>query len=137
MAQITLQGRLKQINNTVTTGAKDYKSRTFFLEEIKDQYASTWSLELSGDKVSIIDTYKLGDMVDCKIDIVGKEYTKDGVLKVFNSLKCFGIYKVAGSQNNNSTQQQSITPRQIHSAIPQTPLGDCPSTVEEPQDLPF
>jgi hypothetical protein len=100
MANTTLQGTIKKIHDTITKvyNEKEYKTRVLWLEEAKDQYPSVWSLETSGDKTLLLDTLKEGDVVDCKIDIVGRSYTtKDGEEKVFNSLKCFGINKVSSA----------------------------------------
>ena len=107
MATVTLQGKIKDIKETATRTAndKDFKTRIFWLEEIKDQYPSVWSLETQGEKTLLLDSHKIGDVVDCKVEIVGRSWTKDGKENVFNSLKCFGIYKVEG-------QQQAIAPAQ-------------------------
>lgn len=116
MANVTLQGKIKQIHETVSRvhNEKEFKTRVFWVEEIKDSYPSTWSIETSGDKTLLLDSYKVGDIVDCKVDIVGRAYTgKDGKEGVFNSLKCFGIYKVEGQQQTSvpAQKQQPQPPR--------------------------
>jgi len=136
MANVTLQGKIKQIHETVSRvhNEKEFKTRVLWLEEIKDSYPSTWSLETSGDKTLLLDSHKVGDIVDCKVDIVGRAYTgKDGKEGVFNSLKCFGIYKVEG-------QQQASAPSQKQEPQPPKDNPNMPprQVVAEPtDDLPF
>ena len=137
MANVTLQGKIKQIHETVSRvhNEKEFKTRVLWLEEIKDSYPSTWSLETSGDKTLLLDSHKVGDVVDCKVDIVGRAYTgKDGKEGVFNSLKCFGIYKVEGQQQSSApAQRQQPTPPKDNPNLPPMQLVK----EEEIDSLPF
>jgi hypothetical protein len=138
MATVTLQGTIKKIYDTVTrtVGDKDYKTKVFWLEEVKDQYPSVWSLETSGEKTLLLDSNKVGDLVDCKIEIVGRSYTKDGEEKVFNSLKCFGIYKVNGQQQTSAPQQKQQPFPPVEKDLSHLPIGTM-SDNEIDNSLPF
>jgi hypothetical protein len=136
MATLTLQGKIKRIHDTVSRvhNDKDFKTRTFWIEEVKDQYPATWSLETQGEKTTMLDNFKEGDLVDCKIELIGRFYVgKDGKEGVFNSLKCFGVYKVDGQQNNTSTTQKKQAQPPIEKDLSHLPI----TNGESSEELPF
>jgi len=138
MATVKLQGRIKKIKETVTRTAndKDYKTRVFWLEEVKDQYPSVWSLETQGEKTLLLDSHKIGDLVDCNIDIVGRSYTKDGKENVFNSLKCFSIFKVNSQQQSAPAQQKQQPMPPAEKDLSHLPVSNI-SYEDANSDLPF
>tara|TARA_R110000851_G_C12741930_1_gene530983 strand:+ start:85 stop:432 length:348 start_codon:yes stop_codon:yes gene_type:complete len=113
-----LSGKIKVVNETQTFGT--FQKREFVLVT-DDQYPQTIGLELHQDKVSLIDSYKVGDNVKVSINIRGKEWINpEGVAKYFNSIVGWRIEKVEAT---NETTLQDQPKAEFSSA--------------EPDDLPF
>lgn len=89
MAIITLKGRIEKIFDPKVYG--NVEKRLFWLFEDKELYPNTWELELLDSKCGLIDDYQAGDYIICKVDIIGRKWSKDGKSGVFNSLKCWEI----------------------------------------------
>jgi len=89
---MNIQGRIKVIKDTQVISDK-FKKREFVVET-SGEYPQYIQLECTQDKTSILDTYKVGDSVDVSINIRGREWTKDGVTKYFNTIEAWRIEKV-------------------------------------------
>jgi hypothetical protein len=92
-----LSGRIKVIKETNQISDK-FKKREFVLtvEGDKPEYADHIQLEFIQDKCSLLDTYSVGQMVAVSINIKGREWTKDGVTRYFNTLQAWKISSVGG-----------------------------------------
>ena len=87
-----LQGKITKIFEKETYN--NFDKRIFWIKEIADKFANSFSLELWKDDCKMIDNYKIGDYVTIYIDIKGKSFTrKDGTDGVMNTLKCWNIEK--------------------------------------------
>ena len=89
----TLSGRLivknesKQITDTFT--------KRDFVIETDEKYPQKIIIELTQDKCKILDEFNVGDLLEVKINVRGREWTspKDEV-KYFNSIHAWDIVKL-------------------------------------------
>ena len=113
-------GKIKLKGETATFGTSGFRKRELVVTT-DEQYPQTIGLELHQDKVSLIDSYKVGDNVKVSINIRGKEWINpEGVAKYFNSIVGWRIEKVEAT--NVPTPQNQ-------------PIAEFSSA--EPDDLPF
>lgn len=68
------------------------------------EYPQHITVQLTQDKCALIDKYKVGDEIECSIDLRGREYEKDGVTKYFNTVNC---WKIEGVNWSEPTKQQA------------------------------
>lgn len=123
--QIT--GRLIEIGQTVQipskNGGNSFLKREFLLDATthdpytgeRSQYENIIPLELSGDKCSELDNYKVGDVLTVSFALQGRSWTnQDGELKRMVSIRCFKL------EGRKPVVQQSVQPVQ-QTAQQQTP----------------
>lgn len=101
---ITLSGKIETIFPVETYG--NIEKRVIWISEQGVQYPNTWSLEFIQGQVNILDNYKSGDLVVCKVDIKGRYWQKGDRSGVITTLKCWAIERQAGQP-----AQQQAAPR--------------------------
>lgn len=89
---IKIYGTIKKIMPTETLSG-GFTKRLFWLDDEEDKYPNTFQFELWKDDVNMIDSYEVGDVVTCFIDLKGKHWKRDDKEGVMNSLKCWNIEK--------------------------------------------
>lgn len=68
-----IQGELIVINDTETIGAKGFQKRLTVVKT-DEQYPQTIPVEFTQEKVSLLDNFKLGDIVKIGINLRGTEW---------------------------------------------------------------
>ena len=100
-----LTGTIKLINDTVQISEK-FSKREFVVTDNDAMYPQHISLQLTQDKVSILDNYNLGESVEVSFNLNGREWTSPkGEVKYFNTLNAWRIEKLDASKPN--TEQSS------------------------------
>ena len=149
--QIT--GRLIEIGQTVQipskNGGNPFLKREFLLDATihdpytgeRSQYENILPLELSGDKCSELDNYKVGDVLTISIALQGRSWTnQDGELKRMVSIRCFKL------EGRKTVTQPAMQPVQqsspsVSTAYPPTMTQAFPPPVDAngnpKDDLPF
>jgi hypothetical protein len=95
---MALKGKIVFIGDTATVGTSGFQKREFAIET-EEQYPQSIGLECVQDKTTILDPFKVGDVVEVHSNLRGRAWTNtEGVTKYFNSLQAWKIVKVgAGS----------------------------------------
>lgn len=121
MEPLKVIGKLKRINN-VQQITDTFKKREFVIVT-DEQYPQTIGIELVQDKVTLIDEFKEGEIIEVFFNLRGREWQKDSnsEIKVFNTLTAWRIQKV-----------QTGAPAATPSSAPQ---GETSNDVDD--DLPF
>lgn len=119
MSQFKLTGTLKAVNPKQTFG--NFTKRSFHLAQSKDEYPNTWEVTLTQNNTALISQFKVGDVITCHCELDGKEWTKDGVTKAFNTVRCWKIELVSNAVVSEPVGlQQPEQPEQIED------FGDLP-----------
>ena len=107
-------GTVKTINQTQSFGSNGFQKREYVITT-DEQYPQMIMIELTQDKCSLIDQFKVGDNITTSINLRGREWINpQGEAKYFNSVQGW----------------------RIEAAIEETPSVPQP-TSNEPDDLPF
>lgn len=114
---IIVSGTVVHIGQTETVGAKGFQKRLLVVETADDKYPQQLSLEVTGDRIPLLDSLSIGDQVDASINLKGRKWDGPNGTKWFNTLEAWKI--------DSKTQQRQ--------AAPQTPAGNLPSQ----DDIPF
>ncbi len=71
------KGTIKHIGDTQTFGEKGFTKRYFVLIESDAKYPQTVKFELIKDNINLIEGYKIGEDVEVKFNIKGREYNNN------------------------------------------------------------
>lgn len=122
-----LSGKIIEIYNVNQVNER-FKKREFVIEKTENNggmvFTDTIKFQLTQDRVSLIDNFKLGDEVKVNFNIKGNRWERDGRVNYFINLDAWKIEPV--SQLANTTMEEPPTPS----------LDDLPPEEEE-DDLPF
>lgn len=99
-----LQGKIKVINEVqeVTTS---FKKREFVLTT-QEQYPQDILLEVTQDKVDLLNEFKEGEDVEVSINIRGKEWINpEGIARYFNTIQAWRIVKNGVQYDSNDDDE--------------------------------
>jgi len=122
---------IKRIGETKQVSEK-FRTRTVVIEDNSTQYPQIIELQASQDRVTLLDSFAVGNLVKIQFNLRGREWTnKEGEIKVFNTLDIWRIENV-GQNTESKSQPQTEQSQQVQQ----------PKTVQSefaPQhdDLPF
>ena len=126
--------RIKLIHPTQQVTEKFSKREFVVTDGLESDYPQHILLQATRDKCSLLDQFKVNDMVDVAINIRGREWTSpQGEIKYFNSIEAWRIEPA-------SVQAPSAAPSGMsdfgisNATNTQSPLE---SSAEESDDLPF
>jgi len=93
-------GRIIKIMETQTFG--NFKKREFVIET-SDKYPQKIIMQVTNDKVSILDNLRVEDVVECGINLRGREWTSpQGEVKYFNSIECWTMSLLDHERSNEA-----------------------------------
>lgn len=71
----------------------NFSKRVFWLKQPDtERYPQHWEIELHGEEMKRIMSVKIGDRLECEVEVKGRQYNKrEGGKGIFTSLKCVGI----------------------------------------------
>lgn len=95
-----ITGTIEQIFETQQV-TDTFKKREFVLMVADNpQYPEHIKLEFIQDKVSILDSYAIGDNVDVEFNLKGRKWTNEkNETKYFNTLQAWKINKITAEQS--------------------------------------
>lgn len=105
-----VKGKLYKVNDTQVVSEK-FKKREFIVET-EDQYPQLISMQLTQDRVDLINLFEVGDAVTVSINLRGREWTspKDGEVKYFNTVEAWRIEGVTEQVTEQATEQAGDLP---------------------------
>ena len=117
-----ITGTIKAIMPTIVVSDK-FSKREFVVTDTTTQYPQDILLQLTQDKCSLLDMFKVGQQVDVSYNLRGREWTNpQGEVKYFNTIEAWRI-----EGKTDEVQQFTPTPPKAPN-IPQS---------NDPNDLPF
>ena len=106
---IQLSGVIEEIFDTHEYSEK-FRKREFVLEHAPNpQWPEHLKLEFINAKTDLLDQYKVGDNVDCDINLKGRKWENDNVSGYVVSLQCWRI-ALSGEANNKEDQSKDDYP---------------------------
>ena len=90
---MVIKGQIKAVKETIQV-TDSFKKREFVITTNEDKYPQDILFQLSQDKVSLLDTIQVNELVEVDFNLRGRGFEKDGVTKYFNSLECWKITKL-------------------------------------------
>ena len=97
------QGKLHEIFDEQQVSEK-FKKREFVLEIPDGAYTQFIKFQLTQDKCSLLDQYKVGDEVKVAFNLSGKPFTKNGTTMYFTNLGAWRIEPASGGSNGGGNQ---------------------------------
>jgi hypothetical protein len=93
---MNIKGTVKQVMDTQVISEKFSKRDLILIDNSNEKYPQYLTIQFVQDRVSLLDGLSPGDEIDVSINLRGREYTKDGVTKYFNTTEGWRI-ESAGS----------------------------------------
>lgn len=90
---MVIKGQIKAVKETIQV-TDSFKKREFVITTNEDKYPQDILFQLSQDKVSLLDTIQVNELVEVEFNLRGRGFEKDGVTKYFNSLSAWKITKI-------------------------------------------
>ncbi len=126
--------RIKLINPTQQVTEKFSKREFVVTDGLEGDYPQHILLQATRDKCSLLDQFKVNDMIDVAINIRGREWTSpQGEIKYFNSIEAWRIEPSSGQAPTAAPSNMSDFGISNDNNA-ENPLD---SSSEESDDLPF
>ena len=101
-----VKGNIKVINDTQVIS--EQFSKREFVVTTNDTYPQDILIQLTQDKCSLLDMFKVGQDVEVSINLRGREWTSPkGEVKYFNTIEG---WKISGSQTMQEQHPQALAP---------------------------
>jgi translation initiation factor IF-3 len=106
---MNIKGRVKTIHPVESVGTNNFQKRKVWVEiDLDSKYPQTIEIEFQGEKCSLADSFKSGDMVDFSLNLRGREWTNNnGEVKVFNTITAWKVQVEASTTPNAPAPTQS------------------------------
>ena len=98
------QGKVHEIFDEQQVSEK-FKKREFVLEIPDGAYTQFIKFQLTQDKCSLLDQFKVGDEVKVAFNLSGKPFTKNGTTMYFTNLGAWRIEPASAGGNNGGGNQ--------------------------------
>lgn len=109
-----LKGELIRIYDTKQVSEK-FALREFVIET-KEQYPQSIILQVSQEKCKVLDSYRLGDLVQVSINVRGRKWTdKEGKDRFFNTLE---VWKITNESTTTSVPVPTPVNNDVDSGLP-------------------
>ena len=133
-------GRLHEIFDEQQVSEK-FRKREFVLEVQDGQYPQHIKFQLTQDKVSLVESFKMGDEVKVTFDLRGRGFNKNGQMLYFTNLEAWKIEPgSAANYGGGGGQQQQAAPRpaaQNQNPTLRAQPSAAPIASDDDNDLPF
>ena len=135
-------GRLHEIFDEQQVSEK-FRKREFVLEVQDGQYPQHIKFQLTQDKVSLVEPFKMGDEVKVTFDLRGRGFNKNGQMLYFTNLEAWKVEPASGGNGGGSYsggQQQQAAPRpaaQNQNPTLRAQPSAAPIASDDDNDLPF
>lgn len=99
-----ITGELIEVFDTQDVTAT-FKKREFAIKT-DGEYAQEIGLEVTQDKVDLLDTFKVGDNITASVNLRGRKWTNpEGVNKYFNTIQAWRVVKNEGQSDSNDDDE--------------------------------
>lgn len=72
-----------------------FSKREFVLTVVDGAFSNDILIQLTKDKVTLINDINIGDLLEVEVNLKGKEWTSpSGEVKYFNSIECWKVNKI-------------------------------------------
>ena len=108
-----ITGSIKEIFE-VKTFANDFKKQEFLLTTLSEKYPQNIIFGCLKDKIEILESFKVGDIVKVYFDISGREWND----KYFVNLNAWKIEESENSNKESSISDNEISDSELEDDLP-------------------
>ena len=89
-----ITGALKVKKDTIQV-SESFSKREFVLTVVDGAFSNDILIQLTKDKVTLINDVNIGDMLEVEVNLKGKEWTSpSGEVKYFNTIEAWKVSKI-------------------------------------------
>lgn len=130
-------GTIKLISETTQVSDK-FQKREFVVTELAGTYPQDIMFQLVQDKCPILDSYKVGEVVDVSFNLKGRGWTNpQGEMKYFNTIEAWRVERASAGTNSEPAPTVSTPAPAVSTPAPAAqPQGTTVASTGD-DDLPF
>lgn len=102
-----IKGIVKQVGKTEKVNDKFTKRELILKTEHETKYPQYLVIQFTQGNVSKLDSISPGELVTVSINLKGREWSKDGVERYFNTIEGWNIKKDGETKNETPSQESS------------------------------
>jgi hypothetical protein len=122
---MTIKGKIKVINPTNVVS--DKFSKREFVVETEETYPQPILIQLTQDKCSLLDLFKVGQDVEVSVNLKGREWNSpQGETKYFNTIEAWRINSGTSTPGTSTPKASGITANFQEDAISEITPDDLP-----------
>jgi hypothetical protein len=95
---ITVSGTIHSIFETKSVGAKGFQKREFVIQT-EEKFPQLLSLEATGDRTQLLDSYRVGDTVNVAVNLKGRKWDGPNGTKFFNTIEAWKIERIGAPKS--------------------------------------
>jgi hypothetical protein len=103
---ITVSGTIHSIFETKSVGAKGFQKREFVIQT-EEKFPQLLSLEATGDRTQLLDSYRVGDTVSVAVNLKGRKWDGPNGTKFFNTIEAWKIDRVGAAKGESAPSNSS------------------------------
>lgn len=96
--------------------SEKFKKREFVLTDNSSQYPQHITFQLTQDKCGLIDSYNVGDQIKVSFNLRGREWTKNGETRYFNTLEAWRLERASQGNDSAPMTERDIPPFETFSS---------------------
>jgi hypothetical protein len=129
---MNVTGTIYKVMETKTFGK--FTKREFVIET-SEKYPQKILMEVTNDNVNLLDNLKTGDVVECGINLRGRDWTSpSGEVKFFNSIVCWTMKLMDDERSNEAAFKPKEYAKKEADKMFET---DIANSYDPEDDLPF
>jgi hypothetical protein len=122
---MTIKGKIKVIN--ATNVVSDKFSKREFVVETEETYPQPILIQLTQDKCSLLDLFKVGQDVEVSVNLKGREWNSpQGETKYFNTIEAWRINSGTSTPGTSTPKASGIAANFQEDAISEMTPDDLP-----------
>lgn len=134
---LEIQGKIKEIYDTNQVTDR-FRKREFVVEIADGMYPEFVKMQLTQDKCSLLDNFKIGDDVKVAFNLRGRPYTRDGVTTYFTNIDAWRVEPAGGTSSASAAPAASSSkPKQSAPSKPAEDMSGMSFSESGDDELPF
>lgn len=101
---IQIKGTIQMVGEVKSVGSKGFQKREFVVMT-EEKFPQQISLEVTGDRVSLLDPYSVGDVVTASVNLKGRKWEGPNGTKWFNTIEAWRIEGAGAGQSPGGKHQ--------------------------------
>lgn len=101
---IQIKGTIQMVGEVKSVGSKGFQKREFVVLT-EEKFPQQIIMEMTGDRVSMLDQYRVGDAVTASVNLKGRKWEGPNGVKWFNTIEAWRIEGLGAGRSAGGKHQ--------------------------------